>query len=439
MAVKITNWPLWNEFLDPPASVSEDTFTSSSKAKAEVIAQYGEAALRQGWLKVCKQLEVVTERLAKLGSDAIPVLGIEDFGPGGLSEERRSEVKSSGCCIVRGVLDREEATSMFENLKDFVVRNQGDIMGWPAESPIMFNLYNSPTQVAVRTHPNQILVQKSLNSLYHDASGTTSSQPLSYTDATRIRPPRQPFLTLGPHIDAGSLCRWADPRYRDVYAKILSGYPEQHDPYDLEVRKDANQFLFEAKAHSVVFRAFQGWTALTPTSPSVGSLLLYPEVSAVIAYVMLRPFFKPPAKEEDVMKAEEWTFDPDSSWFPGTIKEQSQRLSPSSHPHLRLKDCLTFIPEMQPGDTVWWHTDMCHAVDPDHFGDGDASVVYVAACPTTPTNQDYVKKQLEAALAGRCPPDCLNVTTDETKLKGYKGFDDVSEEGKAVLGFNLIQ
>lgn len=80
---------------------------------------------------------------------------------------------------------------------------------------------------------------------------------------------------------------------------------------------------------------------------------------------------------------------------------------------------------------------MCHAVDPVHNGEGDASVVYVPACPTTPINKAYVKEQLEAALAGRAPPDSTEVKCDETKLKGYKGFDGVSEDGKAVLGFSL--
>lgn len=80
---------------------------------------------------------------------------------------------------------------------------------------------------------------------------------------------------------------------------------------------------------------------------------------------------------------------------------------------------------------------MCHAVDPVHEGEGDASVVYVAACPTTPINKAYVKEQLQAALEGRAPPDSTAVKCNETKLKGYKGYDGVSEEGKAVLGFNL--
>ena len=28
------------------------------------------------------------------------------------------------------------------------------------------------------------------------------------------------------------------------------------------------------------------------------------------------------------------------------------------------------IPEVQPGDTVWWHTDICHAVGDEHARQG---------------------------------------------------------------------
>ncbi|KAH7175392.1 hypothetical protein EDB81DRAFT_849626 [Dactylonectria macrodidyma] len=440
MPGKLQSWPAWQEFETPPKGLSEETIGAafSANAKAEVIAQYGEEALRESWLKVCKALEAVRERLSTLGSEAVPVLDMEEVLDGGLSDSRRAELKSSGCCIVRSVVGSTEATELFNDFKTFVADNKDSISGWPVESPSMLRVYNSPTQVAIRTHPNQILLQRTLNSLFHDESGGTSPEPLSYTDAARIRPPGQAFLGLGPHIDAGSLCRWADARYRKVYDSIFSGNPELHDAYDLNVRKDADQFLFKANAHSVVFRSFQGWTALTPASASRGTLMLYPEVSTVIAYVVLRPFFAPPANRDDIMDASKWTFDPDSSWFPGTLREQSQRLSPSSHPHLGLQECLVHIPPMNPGDTVWWHTDMCHAVDPEHLGDQDASVVYAAACPTTPRNKEYVKEQLKAALDGNGPPDCPNVAVDESKLKGYRGFADVSEEGKAVLGFGLL-
>jgi hypothetical protein len=452
----VKSWPAWPEFSDPtPESMQDGDF---ARAIADIIAQYGEQALRQGWLKACKELEKVTARLSSPDNAAVPIFQMDEIQGHGLSEKQRLQLRSSGCCIIRGVLDTEEASAFFKDLKSFISDNEGRIMGWPPNSPSIYRLYNSPTQIAVRTHPNQLFIQSVLNSLYHDVSGETSPNPLSYTDAARIRPPGQPFLGLGPHIDAGSLCRWADPAYRKVYDRIFAGYPEEFDAYDLGTRKDADQFLFQARAHSEVFRAFQGWTALTSASAACGTLMLYPNVSAVIAYVVLRPFFSPPSDSDEIMDATKWTFNSELSWFPGTMKDQSQRLSIYSHPHLRLQDCVQYIPPMNPGDTVWWHTDvsfqlfrpcwfqigmligpqMCHAVDPEHNGTEDASVVYVAACPTTPKNKAYIKRQLEAALAGKAPPDVIGMDVNETTLKGYKGYDNVSKEGRTVLGFDLL-
>ncbi|GKT67286.1 DUF1479 domain protein [Colletotrichum tofieldiae] len=436
MPGRLINWPAWQEYENEPDEIAfKEDF---ARAKAAVIAEYGQEALTKSWLKVCKELETVTNQLANQGSAAVPVYEYSEIGTKGFNEEQKEQIKARGCCIVRNTIPEDKARSLFQGLKNFVTENRGSINGWPVESPAMLRLFNSPTQIKIRTDPRHIALQRQLNALFHDASDETSPEPLSYTDATRIRPPGQTFLGLGPHIDAGSLCRWAHPQYRKVYDRIFSGEPENHDAYDLDVRKDADQYMFPAGAHSAVFRAFQGWTALTPASPSCGTLMLYPNVKTVIAYVVLRPFFSPPKDESDMMDASKWAFDGKSPWFPGTTVLDSQRLSTSSHPHLRLKDCLVHIPSMGPGDTVWWHTDMCHAVDPEHNGEGDASVVYIAACPTTKTNKDYVKKQLQAALVGGGPPDRVGLKLDESALKGYKGFDDVSEEGKMVLGFNLL-
>ncbi|KAL2203178.1 DUF1479-domain-containing protein [Sarocladium strictum] len=432
----LQSWPAWPEFDQPDKTTTGPDF---AKAKQEVIQQYGEEAIRQSWLQVCSNLKAVTERLIADGTASFPVLEMSEVEQNsGLTEARTAEIKAAGCCIVRSVLPEEDATKHFANMRQFVQDNKDTIQGWPKEAPSMLRMFNSPTQVAIRTHPNQITLQRALNSLYHDNSGEMSAEPLSYTDAARIRPPGQEFLGLGPHIDAGSLARWADKGYRDAYSAILSGTPEKYDAYDLSQRRLANQFLFPSTAHSVVFRAFQGWTALTPASPSCGTLLLYPHVENTIAYVLLRPFFQPPLNEDDVLDASKWTFDGSSEFFPGSCPIQSQRLSPKAHPHLRLKECMMHIPKMNPGDTVWWHTDMCHAVDPVHEGEGDASVVYIAACPSTAKNKAYVKTQLEAALAGKPPPDAPGLEIDETKLKGYNGYDGVSEEGKAVLGFGLL-
>ena len=115
--------------------------------------------------------------------------------------------------------------------------------------------------------------------------------------------------------------------------------------------------MFPGSAHSRVFRSFQGWTALTSAGAGEGSLMLFPNVKWTIAYLLLRPFFQPPESGDDIMDASKWAFDFTSPWFPGTFRADSQLLSPTSHPHLRLRECMVAIPNMNPGDTVWWHAD----------------------------------------------------------------------------------
>ena len=248
-----------------------------------------------------------------------------------------------------------------------------------------------------------------------------------------------PFYGLGPHIDAGSLSRWADPTYRSCYATVWEGHPEDLDLYNIGLRQDAKQAYFPGSAHSRVLRAFQGWTALTEAGAGEGSLLLYPAVKWAIAYVLLRPFFKAPESEADIMDASKWTLDLETPWFPGTSREDSQLLSPSSHPHLRLKECMLNIPTMYPGDTVWWHCDMCHAVEVDHNGDHEASVVYIAATPTTDVNKKYIAAQLKDFLTGEKPEDFRKPHKRQAAEKdfiGYKGEAAIlSEEGRRAMGF----
>lgn len=312
------------------------------------------------------------------------------------------------------------------------------IVGWPVENPFILNLYYSPTQISARSHPHQLKLSEELNKWWHDDTGVTSSEPLSYVDGVRIRPPGVEFYGLGPHIDAGSLSRWADATYHSAYEAVFSGNPEKLDNYDLTKRKSANQALFPASAHSRVFRSFQGWTALTSTSPREGSLMLYPHVKWTIAYVLLRPFFSQPENANDIMDATKWEFDPTTPWFPGTFRGQSQMLSPSSHPHLRMKDCVVSIPPMNPGDTIWWHTDMCHAVEVEHNGDHEASVAYIAATPRTAENINYVKGQVTDFL-NNLPPEDFSKGPNEHEFSLFTGEKSIiGEAGRRAFGFDLV-
>ncbi|RDW60232.1 hypothetical protein BP5796_11838 [Coleophoma crateriformis] len=425
-------WPSWPEFTLKTAEL-DPSYRGYKKA---IEAEYGAEALTASWLAVCKKLETVTDEIADKGTSVIPVLDFAEVKEG-LSEQRKAEMRDRGCFVVRGVIEKEVVDGWFGDLKQYVADNRADIGGWPKETPFVLRLFWSPTQIKARSHPHSLLLQRTLNSLWHSNTLPSFAQPLSYADAVRIRPPKIPFFGLGPHIDAGSLSRWADPTYRKAYAAIFEGRPHEHDAYDLDARVEAKQALFEGSAHSSVLRAFQGWTALTDAGPGEGSLLLYPDLKTVIAYLLLRPFFKEPENKADIMDPTKWTFDTDSDWFPGTWQADSQNLSESSHPHLRLRDCMVNIPAMRAGDSVWWHADMCHAVEVEHMGQGDSSVAYVAATPSTPENERYMRAQLQDFLKGVAPGDYSG--KGELGFKGWVGEAGIlaGEEGRKAAGFEL--
>ncbi|KAJ4256144.1 hypothetical protein NW762_009220 [Fusarium torreyae] len=433
----IREWPAWPEYTIADAASSKDPeFLAIKKV---IIAEYGADCLRTSWIKVCKELESITDEIIEKGNKTIPIFDTAQVLDNGFSSTQQNEIKRIGAFVCRNTIPRDEATGLYTKLKKFVADNKESIQAWPKESPSMLVLYNSPTQNALRSHPNHLKLQRKLNELWSYSTEDTSPEPLVYLDGIRDRAPGQPFLGLGPHIDAGSLCRWGDPTYRRVYDNIFSGRPEDHDAYNLTARRDANQELYKGSAHSTVLRTFQGWTALTPTAPKEGTIMVYPNLKSVIAYLLLRPFFNPPQDPNDIMDAERWTLDESTGWFPGTTKPDSQRLSRSSHPHLKLEECLVHIPEVQPGDTVWWHCDLCHAVDTEHLGQNNASVAFIAACPTTPANKSYVREQLVATLEGRPTADYADGNDlDESKLKGYVGLGELDAKARKAFGFDLL-
>ena len=60
---------------------------------------------------------------------------------------------------------------------------------------------------------------------------------------------------------------------------------------------------------------------------------------------------------------------------------------------------------MKPGDTVWWHPDVVHAVEDRHSGKGYSNVVYVGSTPYCEKNLKYAKKQSKRFITGESPPD----------------------------------
>jgi hypothetical protein len=133
----------------------------------------------------------------------------------------------------------------------------------------------------------------------------------------------------------------------------------------VEKRATANQAIYEGAGTCSCFRAMQGWTSLSNTGPTEGTLRVYPFLKEMSAYVMLRPLFAPKrAKDETSSKeaylgVENWDLDFETSAFPGAPRAKGQELNDSTHPHLELDRTMISVPKVKPGDQVFWHCGEC--------------------------------------------------------------------------------
>ena len=160
---------------------------------------------------------------------------------------------------------------------------------------------------------------------------------------------------------------------------MFAGDWRGYDPFDATHRLQTHEI--PSPAVCSMFRTYQGWTALTRQGPRDGTLRLIP-MAAGIAYVLLR------ALQDDV----------DETDLCGAAPGRALGVSPEWHPELIA--ALVSIPEVMAGDTVFWHTDICHAVGDEHAGSEYASVMYIGSAPDCPKNRAYLPKQREAFLAG---------------------------------------
>ncbi|KAF3396401.1 putative protein YbiU [Penicillium rolfsii] len=438
-APKSFAWPKWPNITDDATTLKPYVDDPEyAAAKQKITEMFGQEKLVREWIKTCTELDALAKDVHEKKEGIFPVIEMEDIVQDLVTPEKLDEIRRVGSLIVKGVIPTSEIDPIFQDLKQYIAINKDDITGYPQENPAIYCVYNSPAQNSLRTHPKLVELMRWINSLwdYSECDSDTSPNPLVYADRVRLRAPGAEFLGLGPHIDSGGLCRWTEPMYREVYSDIFSGSSDGRNRYKMSKRKDANQGFYSGDGDltSTVLRSFQGWTALTKTAPREGTILLYPDVHLAIAYVLLRPFFNPPADETKIMDPHEWTFDMSGSWFPGASKNGGQSLSPSSHPHLRLKECLLRVPAVDAGDTVWWHSDVCHAVDPEHVGNVEASVAYIAATPTTRTNKEHMRAQYDRMVVGLSPPDYSD-GVDESKFKGFQGFEGKETLFKSLMGY----
>ncbi len=363
------------------------------------------------------------------GQPVIPVLPYADIRDGKVSAETHEAIRQRGAAVVRDVFTRHQAEAWNDEIGEYLRSNRYHER--PADPsldkyfsqlksgrPQIFGIYWSKPQMQARQGPALAQTRAFLNRLWrHESEGMVHFDPdrdCIYADRIRRREPGDRTLGLSPHMDAGSVERWIDGAYRRVYRHVFNGDWRAYDPFDAAWRTATEEI--PSPAVCSMFRTWQGWTALTPQGPGDGTLQLIP-IARGIVYMLLRPLLDD--VPEDVLCGAE----------PG------RALSMSAEWHPALMPALSPIPLVEPGDSVWWHCDVVHAVEDEHQGSGYSNVIYIGGAPWCAKNAAYLDRQKAAFLAGRSAPD-FAAEDYEVDFAGRATAADLTDLGRKQMGLS---
>ncbi|HJQ26491.1 MAG TPA: YbiU family protein [Blastocatellia bacterium] len=373
------------------------------------------------------EAEAIQARSARRQS-VIPELDYAAVIGGRVTPAETQAIRRRGAVVIRQVFPRAQAAAWNEELGEYVTRNgyyeaEADptldqyFSTLASARPQIFGIYWSRPQVQARQAESLAATRAFLNRLWiNRRDGEVYFDPqreCTYADRIRRREPGDTTLGLSPHMDAGSVERWLDPAYRQVYRHVFSGNWRAYDPFDGAYRTAVEEI--PSPAVCSMFRTFQGWTALTPQGRNDGTLQVVP-ITVGVVYMLLR------ALQDDVPEAVLCGAQP------------ARALSAITEWHSVLLSALTSIPQMEPGDTIWWHPDLLHAVEDRHAGTGYSNVMYIGAAPYCAKNAAYLERQKTAFLKGESAPD-FAPENYEVAYEGRATLADLTELGKRQMGF----
>jgi Protein of unknown function (DUF1479) len=399
----------------------------AKKALREALPNYAavflevEAEMRRRVDIICREREA--------GEDVIPTVRYDEVEAGAVSPKMIARIKDRGACVVRQTFPAAQASEWNEEIGTYVDENGltaklahaavdnyfGDLA---SAKPQIYGIYWSRPQVEARQSESLTRVRAFLNKLWKAESEGKQhfdpNQTPAYADRIRRRPPGSATKGLSPHVDGGSVERWLDVNFRNVYRHVFSGSWREYDAFDAAWRPDVQEV--QSPAVCSMFRTFQGWTALTRQGKGDGTLQLIPIAESMV-YVLLRAL-QDDVPEDDLCGAK-----------PG------RTLSVNPQYHGVLLGALSSIPLMEPGDTVFWHSDVVHAVENEHRGAGYSNVMYISSTPGCAKNAAYTARQAPSFLSGETPPD-FAPDNFEVDFKGRATVADLTPLGRSQLGIH---
>ncbi|HEX8518254.1 MAG TPA: DUF1479 domain-containing protein [Pseudonocardia sp.] len=339
--------------------------------------------------------EIVAEKAR--GETVWPVVDYADIAAGTVPAATLDKLHRRGCLVVRGHFPREQALAWDRAIVDYVENNRffetyrgpgDDFFGSVGSKPEIYPIYWSSAQMEARQSDRMARVQAFLNRQWRSESdGVRWFDPERdslYPDRIRRRPPGADSGGLGTHLDPGTLDLWMTRAYQQAFRHLFDGTVEQYDPWDAAHRTAGPQY--PSSTMCSVFRTFQGWTALSDMDHDQGVLHTVP-IPEAMAYLMLRPLL-PDVPDDDMCGV-----------TVGHVFPANERWHPL------LLQAVAGIPDVRAGDSVWWHCDMVHGVDPVTDQKGWGNVMYIPAAPWCPRNEAYAADVREAFATGSSPGD----------------------------------
>ncbi|GIF04745.1 DUF1479 domain-containing protein [Actinoplanes siamensis] len=359
------------------------------------------------------------------GESVWPVIDYADIASGTVTADQLDLLHRRGCVVVRGHFDRDQARQWDQDIVDYVESNNffedyrgpgDDFFGSVGSRPEIYPIYWSPAQMQARQSDRMANVQAFLNRQWKSESGGVQwfdpNRDSLYPDRIRRRPEGADSAGLGTHLDPGTLDLWMTQAYQQAFRHLFDGTVEQYDPWDAAHRTAGPQYPGTTMCSA--FRTFQGWTALSDMDHDQGVLHTVP-IPEAMAYLMVRPLLS------DV---------PDDDMCGVTVNQ----VFPAGHKwHAPLMEALTGIPDVQAGDSVWWHADMIHSVAAVENQKGWGNVMYIPAAPWCPRNEKYAANVREAFLTGSSPSD-FPAEHYEREWPNRFQLEDLNETGRRGLG-----
>jgi len=383
------------------ATLPENYRDSIVKMKRTLRAQIGDV---QGLFAevsefIAGEIASIKAQEAKTGS-AWPVLEFAEIAAGTVTAEQLALIKRRGCVVIRNHFPREQVLQWDQGLLDYLDRNRFDAVyrgpvdqffgNLEASRPEIFPIYWSASQMQLRQDKRMGTAQAFLNRLWkthsHGQDWFNPDVNALYPDRVRRRPPGTHSKGLGPHTDSGALERWLHPAYLKVFDKIYCNDFAAYDPWDAAFRTEVDEYAYKDTVKCSAFRTFQGWTALSDMQADQGVLHTVP-IPKAMAYLLLRPLLDDVPEDELCGVA------------PGKVLPVSRQWHPL------LVEGLSPIPDVQAGDSVWWHCDEIHSVAPVQNQQGWGNVMYVPAAPMCAKNLHYARDVFKAFEQGASPDD----------------------------------